>query len=130
MPVLDASTAVRILLDDEGASALGDGAAIPGAALVPPNWVAEVVAALARAVRDRRLSPARAEAVLGLLREAGVQVVDDREPRGALLAMALATGSNAHDAAYLLLAVEVGAPWATEDAALRRAAERIGVACL
>lgn len=130
MLVLDASTAVRILLDDGGPSALGDGAAIPGAALVPPNWVAEVVAALARAVRDRRLSPARAEAVLGLLREAGVQVVDDREPRGALLAMALATGSNAHDAAYLLLAVEVGAPWATEDAALRRAAERIGVACL
>jgi predicted nucleic acid-binding protein len=130
MLVLDASTAVRILLDDEGASVLGDGAAIPGAALVPPNWVAEVVAALARAVRDRRLSEADAGAVLRLLREAGVEVVDDREPRSSLLAMALATGLTAQDAAYLLLAVEAGAPLATEDAALRRAAERIGVPCL
>jgi len=130
MLVLDASTAVRVFLDDEGASVLGVGEGIPGAALVPPNWVAEVIAALARAVRDRRLSEAHAEAVLGLLREAGIQVVDDREPRSALLAMALATGLTAHDAAYLLLAVEAGAPLATEDTELRAAAERIGVACL
>jgi len=44
--------------------------------------------------------------------------------------MALATGLTAHDAAYLLLAVEAGAPLATEDAALRPAAEQAGVACL
>lgn len=130
MLVLDASTAVRIFLDDEGTSVLGDGTVIPGAALVPPNWVAEVIAALARAVRERRLTGARAQAVLGLLREARIEVVDDREPRSALLAMALATGLSAHDAAYLLLAVETGAPLATEDAALRAAAERVGVPCL
>ena len=130
MLVLDASTAVRIFLDDEGTSVLGDGTVIPGAALVPPNWVAEVIAALARAVRERRLTEARAQAVLGLLREARIEVVDDREPRSALLAMALATGLSAHDAAYLLLAVETGAPLATEDAALRAAAERVGVPCL
>lgn len=130
MLVLDASTAVRIILDDEGESVLGDGASIPGRALVPPNWVAEVVAAIVRAVRELRLSPENAEAALRLLREAGIEVVDDREPRSALLALALATGLTAHDAAYLLLAVEAQVPLATEDAVLRRAAERIGVTCL
>ncbi len=130
MLVLDASTVVRVFLDDEGTSALGDGAAIPGAALVPPNWVVEVIAALARAVREGRLPEARAEAVLSLLCEAGIKVVDDREPRSALLAMTLATGLTAHDATYLLLAVEAGAPLATEDVAMRTAAERLGIACL
>ncbi len=44
--------------------------------------------------------------------------------------MTLATGLTAHDAAYLLLAVEAGAPLATEDVAMRTAAERLGIACL
>ncbi len=47
---------------------------------------------------------------------------------GPVLALARAHGLSAYDAAYLELAMREGLPLATEDAALRAAAERVGVA--
>ncbi len=46
---------------------------------------------------------------------------------GPVLALARAHGLSAYDAAYLELAMREGLPLATEDAALRAAARRVGV---
>lgn len=82
-----------------------------------------------KAVRRKRMSQADAANFLGRFEMMGLESVvvgDSRE----ILALALAHGLTAYDAAYLFLARSERLPLATLDAALRAAAVREGVALL
>ncbi|MFM7552825.1 MAG: type II toxin-antitoxin system VapC family toxin [Actinomycetota bacterium] len=132
--VLDASAVVRALAYDE--PALAERAddllvrAFTGSAVVPGHWHVEVVQAAAGGVRSGRWSPEWARGMIATARALEVAVIADAEDAARLFDDALAWDLTAQDAAYLRLARDLGLPLATADAALRRAAERIGVACL
>lgn len=98
-------------------------------AAVPPVWALEVANALVVAERRGRLSPARVARAVELFSELPISVYDlSVSPAlDAVRALARAHGLSAYDAAYLELAIREGLPLATQDRALRAAAETVGV---
>ena len=132
MLVLDASAAVRALVEDEAGP--DDDALLlrarDGITIVPGHWQAEVVQAVARGVRLGRWSVGDARDLLVRVGDLDVTTIVDPAFASELLAAALETGLTAQDAAYLQLARDLDAPLATADGALRAAAERVGVACI
>jgi predicted nucleic acid-binding protein len=101
-------------------------------AVVPSLWPLEVANGLVSAERRRRLTAAGlARAVeLSLALPIDVQAVPVDLALVAVLELARRHGLTAYDAAYLDLAMRQGLPLATEDAALRGAAGRVGVSLL
>jgi predicted nucleic acid-binding protein len=125
--VLDASALAAWLLPDEVgpdlAPALAEGAHAP--ALV---WT-ELLNILLVAERRGRLGEAEADALLDALGRVGL-ATDDARPGAAVTRLARTHGLTAYDATYLELALRLGAPLATLDRALARAAEAEGVRVL
>jgi len=101
-----------------------------GAALVPAIWPLEVANVLAAAERRGRLTEADSGHFLRLLGDLPISLLAEPPERvtGEILALARRTGLSAYDASYLDLAMREGVPLATRDAALRKAAEVVGVA--
>lgn len=129
--VLDASTALSWVFDDEGDA----GAEVlehlaEGVALVPSLWPYEVANGLAVGLRKNRLTPEEAEAFLVDLTRLDIRVHDGPVESAGLLAAAIDHGLTAYDASYLNLAKVQGIPLASDDRALRQAARKDDVELL
>lgn len=129
--VLDASVTLAWFFEDE-ASAYAS-AALESlrhhAACVPLLWTLEIANVLRVAERRGRCNEARSHRFLALLAALPIQPLPqpaDSAP-GELLALARQYELSAYDASTLALALHEGLPLATQDAALRRAAEASGV---
>jgi len=132
--VLDCSVTMAWVFDDEDdpyAASVRD-RLDADVAVVPSLWPLEVGNALVVAERRKRVSRAEALRFLGILGQLPIDV--DATPTLAsvdgVLQLAHETGLSVYDAAYLELSATHGLPLATLDAALRRAARKVGVKIL
>jgi len=132
--VLDASLALAWHFEDEISEyadrvldRLGEDPAV-----VPSLWALEIANALVVAERRGRLSPAGVARAAELFLEVPISIheVAPQSALGPVLDLARTHGMTTYDAAYLELAMREGLPLATEDEALRAAAERVGVPLL
>ncbi len=132
--VLDASVALAWCFDDEStpaAWALLDRLRT-GPGHVPALWALEIGNILLGAERRRRITPARAAEFVGILGELDIRADPDVPGRALrdVLPLARAHSLTTHDAAYLELALRLGLPLATKDAALAQAAAALRISTL
>jgi predicted nucleic acid-binding protein len=121
--VIDASTVIsRVLADErtEEAKAAVFYTARKGA-LVPGNFVTEIMNALAKAERRGRIDPAEADLQLTEILNLPL-TVEFPDPHAVLTATRIYS-LTAYDAAYLALALQAGIPLATVDRPLAVAAK-------
>lgn len=129
--VLDASVTMAWCFQNEATEASDRllGELVQDAAAVPSSWHLEVANVLTTSERRRRITAAGSAEFIEML--SGLVVdVDDETPARAwsqVLDLARAERLTAYDAAYLELAMRLGAPLATKDKELGEAAERLGV---
>ncbi len=128
--VIDASVALAWCFPDE-ASNYADGVlvALEGQAiLVPAVWGLEVANAVLAGERSKRLRQPEIRRFITLLES--LSIVQDVPPVGDqvgnVLPLAREYGLSAYDAAYLELSIRRGAPLATLDGKLQRAAQKAG----
>ena len=130
MFVLDNSVAVAWFIEDEADGSVDgvlDRLQAGDEAIVPGLWAPEFLNALGNAVRHGRMS---AEALL-----ASVEAVTDLpirlDPEPASVArlaeLRRRQGLSPYDLCYFELAMRLGLPLATKDAALARAADAAGI---
>ncbi len=129
--VLDASMTIAWLLDGEQTEAahavlrrvVADGA------VVPSLWRLEVANVLRNAVRRGRCDEAYVDRSLGRLGRLAIMVDSETDDHawGATRTLAREYGLTLYDAAYLELAVRLGRPLASCDAALIASAQRASV---
>jgi predicted nucleic acid-binding protein len=129
--VIDASVALAWCFPDE-ASDYADGVlvALEGQAmLVPAVWGLEIANAILAGERSKRLRQPEIRRFITLLES--LSAVQAFQPAGDhvgnVLPLAREYGLSAYDAAYLELSIAHGAPLATLDGKLRKAAQRAGV---
>ncbi len=132
MIVVDASLFVAWLLneqDDQSARAFWRDIATRRA-IVPAHWPNEVANALRRAVRTKRLPAEEIEWAVTELSHFDISLAAPplAADIGKLAKDALALDLSVYDLQYVRLAQTLGVPLATNDAAMRRAAERVQVA--
>jgi predicted nucleic acid-binding protein len=123
MIVVDASTIISWVLDDENsgaANAVMEHLVREGA-IAPGNFWTEVVHALARAERRGRTDPTGADLMLAEIETLPIEI-HSPEPR-ALLALSRSYQLTGYDASYLGLALQSHLPLATVDATLSAAAK-------
>ena len=119
MIVADASAIVDLLLQGPGADEIGRRLVDAGEVLMCPHLLdIEVLHALRRLVREKRLDPTRGSEALADL--GGLRLM--RHDHGPLLRRMweLRHGLSAYDAAYVVLAETAGVPLVTRDAGLAR----------
>ena len=132
--VLDASVTLAWCFDDESTPAawalLDRLRTTPGH--VPALWELEIGNILLGAERRRRITQARAALFLGILGELDIRVDPDLPGRAFrdVLPIARAQRLTTYDATYLELAMRLGLPLATKDAALVRTANAVRVKTL
>lgn len=129
--VLDASSVLAWCFEDEGgpeADALIDRVAADGA-IVPAIWPLEVANALAVAERRARMTPKDTGRYLTMISALPIAVDAETASHAfhETLALSRDHALSAYDAAYLELAARRRLPLASRDAALRRAAARLGI---
>lgn len=101
-------------------------------AAVPSIWPLEIGNVLLVSERRKRLGEADSARFLILLAELPI-VVEPEPPQRMLreiLSLARELGLSTYDAAYLDLAMRLGLPLATNDTALRKAAQKVRVPLL
>jgi predicted nucleic acid-binding protein len=132
--VIDASVALAWCFPDE-TSDYADGvlAALEDrAAMVPAIWSLEIANALLVGERRKRIRQPEVRRFVELLKS--LNIVEDgqafADTVSNILPLALEHDLSAYDAAYLDVAVRHGAPLATLDAALQKAARAAGVKIL
>ena len=130
--VVDASTALAWCFPDE-ASDYADGVlvALEGKTiLVPAVWGLEMASAVLAGERKKRLSQPEIRRFTTLLEN--LSLIRDMQPVAEhvskVLPLAREYSLSAYDAAYLELSMRHGAPLATLDGKLQKAAERAGIA--
>ncbi len=132
--VADCSVAAAWLLEDEVSAetdALLDQASHYGA-LVPAIWFLEMANMLLNAARRKRVLPAKIPLKLRAISKLPVET-DKLPPEDVyedIFLLAERHGLTVYDAAYLELAAREGLPLATRDAALRKAAKKLGIRVL
>ena len=96
---------------------------------VPVIWSLEIANVIARAEAKDQVTPAQSAAFLEMLRVAAITVDTTTETHALTDTLQLARRYrlSAYDASYLELALRCGAPLATVDAELLRAATKAGV---
>ncbi len=128
--VIDASVALSWAFEDE-ADSLSDrvlDAIADGVAVVPAVWPLEVSNALVTAQRRGRMTPADTARFLSLIGRLPVQVEPiELGSMASLVDAARGYNLSVYDASYLVLAMSLGVPLATRDAALQNAATAAGV---
>lgn len=129
--VLDASITLAGLFEDEDGHAALDALrrGIVEGAIVPALWRLEVANALRTAVKRKRCDEVFADtalARLGRMRIA-IDAETDLHAWGATLSLSRAEDLTLYDAAYLELAIRLGATLASFDRELIAAARRNGV---
>lgn len=113
--VLDASVAIKVLVDEEG-SEQARALMMSGARFTAPEFVmAEIASTLLKHVRRRQLLRDYAEAALA--RSVGLfdELVPTRRLAGRAFEIAADHGASAYDAMYVALAESRGLPLATAD---------------
>lgn len=127
--VIDCSAAIPWFLDDEanaGSEALLD--ALPRFELhVPALWHLELPNVLLTAQRRQCISATDAKGLL--LRVARLPLMTDSRviPVVEIADLAQAHGITTYDAAYLELSLRLKSPLATQDKALAKAAQQLGI---
>lgn len=130
--VLDASLALSWALPDEASKysdAMLDKVAVTGA-VVPGLWAHEMANGLLMAQKRGRLTTAQRMAFVEQLLRLSIEM-ETSSARSVLdgqAALAERYGLTAYDAAYLDLALRRGMPLATQDKAMKIAANKAGVA--
>jgi predicted nucleic acid-binding protein len=120
--VLDASVAIKLLLDEEG-SEKAQALAASGAQFAAPDFVlAETANVLLKRMRRGQLSRAYAEAALERLRTLFDELVSAESLTRRGFSIAAEHGTSAYDALYVALAEQKRWPLATAD---HRLVERI-----
>lgn len=101
-------------------------------ALVPSIWPLEAANVLLVGERKGRSTEARTSRFIALLDALPIRVdgATSQQALSGILALGREQGLSSYDAAYLELAMREGLPLATQDRALRVAAQRCGVALL
>ena len=132
--VVDNSVALAWCFEDEqtaGIMALLDRVADTGA-IAPQPWPVEALNGLLTAERRGRIDRETCQRLAGFLRQLPIRIDDETASRSWTETARIAEQHRltAYDATYLELAVRLGAPLATSDAALIAAAEAMGVALL
>lgn len=113
--VLDASVAIKVLIDEEGSRRARE-LALSGARFAAPDFVlAEVASVLLKHLRRGHLSRSFAEAALERSRDLFDELVPVAALRSRAFAIAADCGTSAYDALYLALADVRGWPLATAD---------------
>ena len=127
--VIDGSTALGFLMSDEQAPSALDALERGVPAFVPAHWPLEVANGLLVAERRRRATHADVTEALHVVLSLPIEVDRDttRHVAGETAGLARQYGLTIYDAAYLELAMRLGAQLATSDAALARAAKKAGV---
>lgn len=117
--VIDASVAVKWVVDEEGTSAA---LALRGHAelIAPEEWVAECANILWKKVQRSELSSDEAAVAARLLERADVDLVPTRRLLDASLQIAIALDRPAYDAVYLALAMARDCRFVTADERLIR----------
>lgn len=134
--VLDASVTMCWLLGDGSAASRTYASKVLDAmmsedtrAVVPAIWSLEVANVIGRAEAQGLLLEAQSGAFLEMLGGLDIDMDADTALRAfsGTLALARRYGLSAHDAAYMELSLRTGAPLATLDQALQKAAQRAGI---
>ncbi len=127
--VLDASVALAWCFSDEGDATTAQAlhALYDGEAMVPPVWALEVSNVLVMAERHGRLSRSACDRFLHLLTKLPITIDTSCTISTSIMDFARSYRLSCYDASYLELAVRLGWPLATQDAALRLAASKAGV---
>ncbi len=132
--VLDASIALAWCFADESTTFTVDllEKMESNTAHVPQLWTLEVGNILINAERKNRISYAKIAEYLSLLHDLNIQVDSETSAKGfhEILSLAHSEKLTTYDAAYLELAMRLGAPLATNDLQLSQAAKRLGVMIL
>lgn len=130
MLVLDSSAALAWVLGEEAKTVASLDSMMHERVAVPAHWILEVANGLRMAVRRRRLNPGDRAAVMERLAILPIKTDPETSVRGWREIPALAEEYNltVYDAAYLELALRLGAPLETLDQDLARAARKAGVA--
>jgi len=129
--VIDASVALAWCFPDEASDYADDVlVALDGrTAMVPAIWPVEVANALLVGERRKRIRQPEVRRFIELLK--GLSILEDGQPFADavsnILPLAREYDLSAYDAAYLDVAVRRGAPLATLDAALQKAARAAGL---
>ena len=99
-----------------------------GRLIAPAHWLAEISNALVTNVRRKRISLEDVELILRELATYNVEVQPAFAGDAAgLVAFASEQNLTAYDAAYVMLAMDLKAPLATLDKAMRYAAHRLNI---
>lgn len=126
--VVDCSVSAAWLLGEDDAAERLIAANAEGGIHVPALWHLELANVLLVALKRKRLTAAEAREAERLAMVLPV-VTDPAQPTlSTLFALGREYGLTAYDAAYLELALRLGLPLATLDAALARAARKAGAA--
>ena len=105
---------------------------VPPAAVAPQLWPVEALNGLLTAERRGRIDGGMRQRLAGFLHDLPISIDDETASRTWTTTARLAETHRltAHDATYLELALRLGLPLATSDAALIVAAQAVGVALL
>jgi predicted nucleic acid-binding protein len=128
--VVDASLTLSWVFADEATEsteAIG-ARVVAGGAKVPAIWHLEVANALLVAERRDRIGAGQAEGKLADLVAMGIEAEEGAAVPGEILALARKHCLSSYDAAYLNLAMKLGAELGTLDHALAEAARAEGLA--
>lgn len=99
-------------------------------AWAPALWELELTNVLRTACQRQRMGAQQAQQVLAQIAQLPIEIDRHPVPPSELLALALRFGLSSYDAAYLELALRRQLPLATQDEALRAAAQASGVGCV
>jgi len=132
--IIDGSVAVNWFLQDEAEQseyAQDVRNKISGAEMVsvPAHWMLEVVNALLVAERRKRIAAAAVNHAVGILRQLPIRSDSETDQQAGMQTLELARQHmlSIYDAAYLELALRIGASLASLDYALKAAARKRGV---
>jgi predicted nucleic acid-binding protein len=129
--VLDASVAVRWVVEELGSEEAADLLARPIGWVAPRLMLTEVAAALRRKAEGGAIAGEAALQALGAIEEAvddgTIRLTDDEEFISAALGLALTLGHRVPDCLYLAVAEREGCTLATADRRLELLAQQRGV---
>lgn len=125
--VVDTSVAVKWLLDEPGSESAGRLMTENQALLAPDLLLVETANVLWKKIRRGEMPAADLDETLSDLLSLDINFYGSGLLLGRASRLALQLGHPVYDCMYLALAAETGAPIATADRRLRRAADGIGI---